>query len=219
VRAGYYPFQELADRAGFRRPGVALTATKRMVRGVLQNNKLMKLNPVDRCQRVKEALRTALNKLLDRDLDLLAMGAHEQAICHRLAGYLDAMTDLNVDCEYNRDMLQPKRLKDGKPFRPDIIIHRRLSNESNLLVVEAKAGPQDEKKDIEKLQELIDEAGQYHYFVGAFIRFFNDPVRVRDTREVVIRLRWFVTSRGITEEETFIRRVGDELNNRVRTAL
>jgi hypothetical protein len=183
---------------------------------VLQNNELMKLSPVERYQRVREALKTSLNKLLDRDLELLVMGAHEQAVCHRLATYLDAMTDLNVDCEYNRDMLQPKMLKDGKPFRPDIIIHRRLSNKNNLLVVEAKTGPQDEEEDIKKLQELIQEIGRYHYFVGAFIRFFNNPDRVQDTRQIVIRLRWFANVRGVLEEETLVRRVGDELNNRVR---
>lgn len=182
---------------------------------MLQNNELMKLTPVDRCQRVREALRTALNKLLDRDLDLVAMGAHEQAICHRLATYLDAMTDLNVDCEYNRDMLQPKRLKDGTPFRPDIIIHRRLSNENNLLVVEAKAGVQDEKEDIKKLQELIDEMGRYHYCVGAFIRFSNDPARIRHRREIVIRLYWFGSVLGVPEQEILTQPIGDELSKRL----
>jgi hypothetical protein len=114
--------------------------TGRDANAMLRINELMNLSPVNRSQRVREALKTALNTLLDRDLDLLAMGAHEQAICHRLAVYLEAMTDLNVDCEYDRDMMRRKMLTGGKLFRPDIIIHRRLSNENNLLVVEAKAG-------------------------------------------------------------------------------
>ncbi len=83
-------------------------------------------------------------------------------------------------------------------------------------MVEAKAWPGDEEADLKKLQELTDELARYQYFVGVFTRFSNDPARVRETGEIVIRLSWFATGRAIPEEETLIRRVGDELARAIR---
>ena len=142
-------------------PAATATIAKRLM---LHTNELMSLRLPERTRRVREAFKAALSKLHDRDLNLLAMGAHEQAICHRLGVYLDAMTDLNVDCEYNRDMMHAKRLKGGNRFRPDIIIHRRLSNDENLLVVEAKAPARGGRPDIDRLEELVDEQQRFPLF-------------------------------------------------------
>jgi hypothetical protein len=133
---------------------------------MLHTNELAGLHSLDQVRRVREAFKTALNLLRDRDLNLVAMRAHEQAICHRLGVYLDAMADLNVDCEYNRDMADAKRFKGDKRFRSDIIIHRRFSNDQNLLVVEAKDPARGRRaSDFDRLKELIDERGRYHYLV------------------------------------------------------
>src|SRR5438552_2279765 len=93
---------------------------------------LQPLGAGERFERIKLALSRSIESLLARDLELVACETHEQTICHRLALYLEELTDLNVDCEYNRDMLNAKMLKSGKPFRPDIIVHRRRSNDDNL---------------------------------------------------------------------------------------
>jgi len=48
---------------------------------------------------------------MSRDLTLLAIGAHEQAICHRLAVYLEYwFSTYEIDCEYNRMESKIKRV-------------------------------------------------------------------------------------------------------------
>ncbi|KJC36726.1 hypothetical protein UB31_35700 [Bradyrhizobium sp. LTSP849] len=74
-----------------------------------------------RAAAAKDAVIRGCRKLLKRDLILLAIGAHEQAICHRLAVYLEPFSDLNVDCEYNRQRVHPKSIRDGK-IKPDILM-------------------------------------------------------------------------------------------------
>lgn len=86
---------------------------------------------------IQKMLHEALADLLKHDLDLIAIGGHEQAICHRLAVYLERRTDLHVDCEYNRDMEATKYVAENLR-KVDVIIHERLSSSYNLLAVEAK---------------------------------------------------------------------------------
>ena len=70
----------------------------------------------------------------------------ERSIVFRFAHYLDNLISddedlrqLNVDCEYNRNGNQPKKLKpDGNGKYPDVILHERGSNEYNTLVIEFK---------------------------------------------------------------------------------
>ncbi len=117
---------------------------------------------------VEEALKSACQKLMVNDVFLLTNNAHEQAVSHRLAVYLEPhFPSFHVDCEYNKMEDLPKvlleepkyeehnlvpegmrkvlkdRWAEGSIFvgrRPDVIVHRRgLSKpEHNLLVVECK---------------------------------------------------------------------------------
>lgn len=69
---------------------------------------------------------------------------------HRIAIYLEQeMPGYNVDCEYNHDGFDVKRLQleqcltsadndEAVTVFPDIIVHRRGNNDHNLLVVEMK---------------------------------------------------------------------------------
>lgn len=104
---------------------------------------------------VRSALNTAIRILWSRDADLLSRRAQEEAIAHRLAIYLELFfPTMHVDCEYNRDGDDPKRV--GHLRRPDIIIHRRGTLD-NLLAVELKcdqADGQGRKDDIAKLRSL-----------------------------------------------------------------
>jgi hypothetical protein len=152
----------------------------------------------ERFSAAKQALRIALEELLERDMNLLISRAHEQAICHRLAVYLDSLTDLNVDCEYNRNMMKAKQLSGGRRFRPDIIIHRRLSNAENVLVVETKSRAQNSASDERKLSELTAEMSTYRYWAGAFIVFFNQPSTVMQSGVLQVTIDWF--SRSEKEE-------------------
>ncbi|MCL4678252.1 MAG: hypothetical protein KJ017_06625 [Alphaproteobacteria bacterium] len=131
----------------------------------------------------------ALEKLLVADFDLLEHDANERSISHRLAVYLESyFPGWNVDCEYNRDGHEPKRLSlqvdasvnlddsHAKTVYPDIIVHKR-GTDQNLLVIEIKksSNPEsDGKKDKEKLKAYKSELG-YKHAVFILINVGGDP--------------------------------------------
>ena len=85
------------------------------------------------------------------------------SITHRLGLYLQGkFSDWHVDCEYNRDGHDPKKvvLDDSRfvgesSVYPDIIIHRRGPKGPNLLVIGVKTNPDghgnEVKRDLAKL--------------------------------------------------------------------
>ena len=99
---------------------------------------------------VKAALKNAIDTFVENDRHLLAADASERSMSHRIAVYLaQEIRGYEVDCEYNRDGFDIKRLQLGnRPTSdddaeavtvfPDIIVHCRGTNEYNLLVVEMK---------------------------------------------------------------------------------
>lgn len=59
-----------------------------------------------------EAVSHALSELLFIDHDLLGIDANERSITFRFAMYLQqCFPGWTVDCEYNRDGIEPKRLR------------------------------------------------------------------------------------------------------------
>jgi len=128
---------------------------------------------------VDDRLEKALNCLLVNDEFLLINDLNERAISHKLAEYLQKeFPGWDVDCEYNRKMDQVKRISyknvqsddsDAKTVYPDIIIHRR-NTEDNLLIIEIKknATKNGMKKDEDKIKEFMRE---HHYNYGVFIDF------------------------------------------------
>lgn len=114
----------------------------------------------------KKLLEEAIAKLIAEDSWLLSQDLSEQSISHKLAEHLQKMLpDFNVDCEYNGNIEQGngrksinilkeqlnnlgllrdrKRDDIEKEFTtravfPDIIIHRRGTNENNYIIVEIK---------------------------------------------------------------------------------
>lgn len=100
----------------------------------------------------------------------------ERAVMFRLAYYMQELIyydphykhlqKYNVDCEYNRNIYDVKRLY-GESVIPDIIIHKRGSEDSNLLVIELKTWwNRDSVKDTKKLKGFTDENGEYKYKYG-----------------------------------------------------
>ena len=109
----------------------------------------------------------AFDILLIKDRLLFEYAVHEQTICGRLAMYLQELFPCyHVDVEYNLDGNHTKRLA-GDAVRPDIIVHRRGNNASNILAMELKKGPVDpgdECRDHVKLRGYREELG-YHFAV------------------------------------------------------
>lgn len=122
-------------------------------------------------EEIENCLNRALEALFDIDGYLFAVDSSERSISHRLAIHLaQQIPSYDVDCEYNRDGFDVKRLQlaqrqvndddiDAVTVFPDIIIHRRGTNDHNLLALEMKKGsssvPPD--YDMEKLKAFRRE--------------------------------------------------------------
>ena len=110
-------------------------------------------------EEVKQAVISALERVIEDDANLLRYDVNERSITHRLAVYLEEEVggDWEVDVEYNRvgedevskavpmeylksrisDDVDPEDL-DAKTVYPDVIVHNRGEQYENLLVIEAK---------------------------------------------------------------------------------
>lgn len=119
----------------------------------------------------------ALQKLLTDDVYLLKVDANERSISHRFGMHLQQrFTDYSVDCEYNRDGLDPKRIghldlqpraddTEGKTVFPDIVVHIR-GEKQNYLVIELKKSSNKVSRDVD-FQKLSgyksDDRLKYEY--------------------------------------------------------
>ncbi len=126
---------------------------------------------------IKSAIDDAINQLLRADSDILIMDVNERTISHRLANYLEPhFPGWNVDCEYNRNHDDPKRLDirrrniqsddtQATTVFPDIIIHRRGTDE-NLVVIEMKktTSAENDTYDLGKLNAFKNQLG-YHFAI------------------------------------------------------
>lgn len=133
---------------------------------------------------IERAISEALHTLLERDADILRTDTNERTISHKLAGYLEPFfDDWNVDCEYNRNHGDPKRLEipqrnarnddtQARAVFPDIIVHKR-GTDKNLLVIEMKKTTSRESDDFDlrKLRAFRDQLG---YKFAVFIKVRTD---------------------------------------------
>lgn len=131
---------------------------------------------------IENRLLIALEKARTFDSILFTDSAHEQAITHKLAQYLErAFSSYDVDCEYNRHNSSEKSLpseiySDPRKVKPDIVVHHRGDDSRNLLVIEVKKhGSLNEsvdKDDEDKLVEFTRVRGgsdSYGYEYGLYI--------------------------------------------------
>ena len=99
----------------------------------------------------------------------------ERAIVFRFAHYLqcllskdETLSTYDLDCEYNRNGASAKSLKSfPNGTYPDVILHKRGSNEGNLLVIEFKTyWNRNPKNDQKKIDEFTDSSGKYRFLCG-----------------------------------------------------
>lgn len=125
-------------------------------------------------RQIQKLFTDAVDAFLHFDRELLANDAHEQAIAHRIASYIEKndARGYAVDCEYNKRSGDAKRWH-GRIFRPDIIVHKRGKNGrgDNLLVVEIKK----DKICISNIARLKFMTNPYNgafgYELGCFLYF------------------------------------------------
>lgn len=121
----------------------------------------------DAKEKIREAVREF--KALDRAV-LLKVNIYEPTISHRIAVYLgNLFRGMNVDCEYNRNLLTAKKNISDHKIRTDIIIHKRLSANNCIIFEINKSGKDSQKSaaDIKKLENAV--AGNLGYDLGVFI--------------------------------------------------
>lgn len=127
---------------------------------------------------LKEGIEQALDKLYSRDSLIIHRNKNnhtgERSIVFRFGMYFDEycrqrMLNYNVDEEYNRNIDDVKMLSNNLVI-PDLIVHKRHSNEDNLLVLEFKTWwNKDQRADKNKIKGFINPNGMYHYKYGAVI--------------------------------------------------
>lgn len=132
-------------------------------------------------------LRRALGNLLARDSYLLEVDANERTIAARLALYLQSeFPNWHVDCEYNRDGIEPKRLgnleldpssedTEARTVFPDIIVHERGTG-NNYLVLELKKTSNTVPRNVD-FAKLQGYRRQLHYRHAVFVEIAvgNEP--------------------------------------------
>lgn len=141
------------------------------------------------CPVIAASVARAVCRLLSEDSALLEAFAHERSLTHRLAIYLECeFPNFHVDCEYNRDGHDPKRVLlpcrrtdsyaiEAVTVFPDIAVHRRNSDD-NHLVIEVKKNTSYPGKDIQKLTAYKIELRYRH---ALFLRF---------SRNGLIEVKW-----------------------------
>jgi hypothetical protein len=173
---------------------------------MLSEARILGMTVEQRAEAAKVAVTRGCETLLKRDLMLLAIGAHEQAICHRLAVYLETFAALNVDCEYNRQRVHSKSIRDGR-IKPDILIHKRMDDRFNVMVLEAKARAATSARDKQKLEAMLAIRGMYRYALGVYLHVENKRSRILKTGKVRLSLRWH----GSDEVREMVRNVPDSI--------
>lgn len=124
----------------------------------------------------------AANSLLKHDAYLLTRDLNERSITHKFAEHLQLeFPEWNVDCEYNRDQFDIKRLDlpprtdissddlDAKTVFPDIIVHCR-GTDQNIVVIEVKKSTNRERDDWD-MRKLVAFKEQLGYRIALFFRF------------------------------------------------
>ncbi len=137
-------------------------------------------------------LRDAINLVYQEERFLLRFAdgdreGLEQAFVFRAGIHLSDLLNgteyatLDLDSEYNKNYGDAKTSRRFlKGLRPDLIIHRRDSNEENKLVAEFKGWwNNDIDTDIRKLEDLTDPDDNYHYLIGMFIQIGRTEAKYR----------------------------------------
>ena len=117
--------------------------------------------------------------LMRNEGEIIRNDVSEIAITHKLAEYLQSsFRELSVDVGYNRrtiDGRKPKYYLEDKYGIPDIIVHKRLTNKQNLLIIEIKKQNNTDsigrENDFNKLTRFTDSEDKcgYNYQLGLFL--------------------------------------------------
>ena len=148
-------------------------------------------------QDVHDLLDFALSEFFNNDSVLLDYKTEKDAVAERCMVFhigwymlekikaLERFEGFNIDCEYNRNFSHPKSMyketyegirQKIKDTYPDLIIHKRRSNDENLVVMEFKKGRAEKTardQDIEKLIYFTNPENEYRYKYGFYLELYK----------------------------------------------
>lgn len=143
--------------------------------------------------RVRQIMESSLSRLIEKDIELIDRRVKEECINHRLAIYIGKYfrqfcaqrNGCTVDLEYDKNMDREKQVYDENgnliTIRPDILLHKRGSNDNNLIAIETKKDCF-RRHDTVKIRGLLEPPFNYLYgFIIVYcplksemkLRFFN----------------------------------------------
>ena len=142
---------------------------------------------------------SAVRMVYEKNNILIKNGANERCVvAHIFACLLGIMGreigDLSLDFEYNRQGYSSESKDMGEKKRrivPDLVLHRRCTNDDNILVVEVKKNRTTRsrrKHDINKLEKMTLDP--YNYQFGLYLEL--------ESEQVV--LTWFENGRQLDKE-------------------
>jgi hypothetical protein len=131
---------------------------------------------------LQEKLKEAISRAYEQDIQLLEKRT-ERPFVFRVGLYLNELikdclpSNTVIDCEYNRNMDDPKRLPNDTICTPDLLIHSRDRADNNFLAVEFKGYWNNDNNDTNKLKELTNPNGIYKYRLGVFVKLESSEAR------------------------------------------
>ena len=141
----------------------------------------------------KQIILDALEKVVSECYYKKVHDMHEVALCHRLAVNLEKSGKFDgylIDCDYNRSETTVKRYPREKVkncgFRPDIIVHKRGSD-NNLIMIEAKKASASRSQKKEAKKRLKRHAKAYKYCYAFYVEFPKKCVQKDSVREIEFR--------------------------------
>jgi hypothetical protein len=143
---------------------------------------------------LRNAVKDALRLLITNDGSHLESDVAERTICARLACYLEPhFPDHKADVEYNRHGIEPKRIALSQDCRgvgekkiyPDVIVHQRLHDNKNLLVIQVKKETNRESRDCDRAIILAMKR-EFQYAHGLMIDLPAGPGATGRK----VKLRW-----------------------------
>lgn len=136
-----------------------------------------------------EIVNKTLDELYKKELYIFENNVSERNMVFHFARYLIELLDgteyerLSVDCEYNKNALDEKGYKEiiynydhiYHKIYPDLLLHKRGTNNQNVLAIEFKKynnyNTKAIKSDKLKLKALTDKCAEFKYELGLFISF------------------------------------------------
>ena len=127
---------------------------------------------------IKDILKKCLDLLYTKDFELFEYNTldpliSERCLTFRLGYYLqNEFPNYCVDSEYNRH-LKGLKIMDEHRIYPDLIVHVRGKDDSNLLWIEIKKNINECSNDIERLKKVTQEE-YYKYDYGVMVVLEKD---------------------------------------------